>query len=86
MAGVNTILRIIGAALSLIVIIFVTAVGTTLIEPIAQSLGAPAIGSWVQLDMMFFSALGLIGLVIVVIIWLIVAPVRNDVRQDVRRP
>lgn len=86
MAGVNTVLRIIGAVLSLVIIFFVTSIGTTLIEPIARSLGAPAIGSWSQLNMMFFAALGLIGLVIVVIVWLIAAPVREDVRQDIRRP
>lgn len=83
MAGVNTILRIIGATLSLFVIIFVSAVGITLIEPIASALGvAPAGLGWPDVGFTFFMSLGLIGLGIVVIIWLIFAPIRNDIRQD----
>lgn len=83
MAGVNTILRIIGSGLSLFVIIFVSVVGVTLYEPINQSLGStPASLGWPDVNFIFFMALGLIGLVIVVIIWLIFAPIRNDVRQD----
>lgn len=84
MAGVNTILRIIGAGLSLFVIIFVSGVGITLIEPISKNLGStPASLGWPDVNFIFFMALGLIGLVIVVFIWLIVAPIRNDVRQEV---
>lgn len=86
MAGVNTILRIIGAALVLLILFVVTAVGFELIEPIWRSLGQPAESSWERPNFMLFMSLGLVGLVFVVITWLIVAPIRNDVRQDVRRP
>lgn len=87
MAGVNTILRIIGATLSLAVITFVTWVGVKLYEPISDSIGSPpAALNWPEVSFIFFMSLGLIGLTLSVIIWLIVAPVRNDVRQDVQRP
>jgi uncharacterized membrane protein (UPF0182 family) len=86
MAGVNTILRIIGAAMSLTVIIFVTGVGVTLYEPINKNIGAPSPAGWADVNWLFFMSLGLIGLTIAIIIWLIVAPIRQDVRQEVRRP
>jgi len=86
MAGVNTILRIIGATLALVVIAFTTAVGYTLMDPISTQLGAPSVAGWTDVNFLYFASLGFIGLTLVVIVWLIVAPVRNDVRQDVRRP
>lgn len=87
MAGVNSVIRVIAAILTLLVLIFVTGVGLALYEPIARSLGdTPASLGWSDPNFLFFMALGLVGLTITVIIWLIVAPVRNDVRQETRRP
>lgn len=86
MAGVNTILRIIGAVLSLLVIAFVTAVGYTLMDPISKQMGHHPNLGWSDPNILMFAALGFIGLTLTVIVWLTVAPIRNDVRQDVRRP
>jgi len=87
MAGVNTVLRVIGGTMSLIVITFVAVVGVTLYEPIAVQVGdTPAGLGWPDVNILFFMALGLIGLVLVVFVWMWVAPIRNDVRQERRRP
>lgn len=90
MSGADTVLRVIGAILAIVVILFVSAVGLALTEPIYQNTidvalmeslgwGAP------QDTLMMFFGLGFIGLSLVVIIWLIASPIRDDVRQS-RRP
>jgi len=86
MAGVNTVLRIIGAILFLFVLMFVSAVGVTLLDGIVPHVGAPASLNWPEFDFYFFMSLGLVGLGIVVIVWLISAPIRNDVRQEQQGP
>jgi len=87
MAGVNTILRLLGAVLSLFVFIFVGWIGVRLIEPIkAAGVGTvPASLGWSVPSYLFFMGLGLMGLVFTVFIWLWVAPVRRDVRQEQTR-
>lgn len=86
MPGANSILRIIGAVLALIVVIVVTGVGYALMDPISQQTGHhPQLG-WSNPNILMFAGLGLIGLTIVIIYWMIFGPIRNDVRQDVRRP
>jgi hypothetical protein len=86
MAGVDTVIRVIGAVMSLVVIAFVTAVGVTLYEPIAAELGGPPASlGWSDSNFLFFMALGLIGLVLTVFVWMWVSPIREDTRQDVQR-
>jgi len=73
--------------MSLIVIAFVSVVGVTLYEPIAATVdGPPASLGWPDVNIIFFMALGLIGLVLVVFVWMWVAPIRRDVRQERQRP
>lgn len=91
MAGADTILRIIGAILSLFIIAFVTAVGFALMDPIFVNVIDPELMQSLgwgtpQNTVMMFAGLGFIGLSLTVIIWLKVAPVRDDVRQDTGPP
>jgi len=91
MAGVDTIFRIVGAIMSLFVIGFITAVGYSLIDPISQSVISDSLMTrlgWGNPDgtVITFMGLGLIGLTLTVLIWLKVAPIRNDVRQEQRPP
>lgn len=91
MAGADTIIKLIGATVFLVVLLFVVAVGFTLADPIYnQVLDATLLSDlgWGNPGMvvMLFMGLSLIGLGIVVILWFIVSPIRDDVRQDQRRP
>lgn len=91
MAGADGVIRVIGATLAMFVIIFVAAVGFTLVDPIHNAIidqsqmdslgwGTP------QTLTIRFMGLGLVGLLAVIIIWLWVSPIREDVRQEERRP
>lgn len=91
MAGADTIIKLIGATVFLVVLLFVVGVGYTLADPIYnQVLDATLLSDlgWGNPGMvvMLFMGLSLIGLGIVVIIWFIVSPIRDDVRQDQRQP
>lgn len=87
MAGANTIIRIVVFPIVLLIIMFVTAVGIRLYEPIRQALGQPPAGlGWPTVNFLFFMTLGLIGLFLVLLFWLLYAPIRNDVRQEQQRP
>lgn len=91
MAGVDTIFKLIGGTVFLVVLLFVTAVGFTLVDPIYnQVLDLPLLANlgWGDPGMvvLLFMGLSLIGLGIVVIIWWIASPIRDDVRQDTQGP
>jgi len=87
MAGADTIIRIVVGTLAIVVFAFVTAVGFNLMDPIFQATGPPPGLGWGDgSNIMLFAGLGLIGMGLVVIIWMWVAPVRQDVRQDQRGP
>lgn len=86
MAGPNTVLRLVGAVLSIVVIIFVSWVGVILYEPVAAALGSPPASlGWNTPDYLFFMGLGLVGLVLTIFFWLVLAPIKSDVRQERRR-
>lgn len=90
MAGVDTILRLVGGTIALLFILFVVAVWTTLWDPIYNNVIDPQLMSdlgWgTPQDVVgLFAALAFIGLSMTVIVWWMVAPAREDVRQDVRR-
>lgn len=89
MVGVDTIFKLIATVLFTLVLMFVMAVGFTLMDPIYNNVidtqlmsdlgwGAP------QNVVMLFAGLGLIGLGLVVVIWWIASPIREDVRQEQR--
>lgn len=59
-----------------------------MVEPISGGLpGPPASLGWSDpgSTTMLFASVGLVALLLVVIIWFIVAPIRADQRQEVRR-
>ncbi|MFB6198928.1 MAG: hypothetical protein ABEI52_11790 [Halobacteriaceae archaeon] len=85
MAGPNTIIRIVVMPVVLLILMFVAWVGVKLFEPIDSALGVNAAG-WTPVNFLFFMSLGLIGLVLVLFVWFWYAPIRNDVRQEQRRP
>lgn len=89
MAGVDTILRLIGGTIAIFVIIFISGVFVMLYEPIQDSLtlGDLPDGWGAPQDVVFlFGGLALVGLLMVIIIWWLVSPAREDVRQDVGGP
>lgn len=87
MAGVDTILRLIGASVAFVAVIIIGAVGWQVIDPLYNNLGLGDLPSqWgaPQETVMFMAGLASIGLLIVIAVWWIVSPIRDDVRQDVR--
>jgi len=89
MRGVGTIARVIGGTITLVVIAWVMSVGYSLIEPIYTNTINPSLMTSLgwgapQDVVMLFVALASAGLSIVVIIWWLVAPIREDVRQQQR--
>lgn len=89
MAGADTIVRLIASTLFLIVLVFVVGVGFTLADPIFNNVLDQTLMTdlgWGQpgLVVMLFMGMALIGLGLVVIIWWVVGPARDDVRQSVR--
>lgn len=90
MAGIDTILRVIGGTLATFVILVVLGLGVQLIDPIYnnvidQSLFNSLGWGTPHQTVYFFAVLALVGLLIVIAIWLLVAEARNDVRQGVQR-
>lgn len=91
MAGADTIFKLVGGTLTLVILIFVVGVGFTLVDPIYnQVLDLPLLSSLGWGDpgsiALLFMGLSLIGLGLVVIVWWIASPIRDDVRQDTRQP
>ena len=86
MPSANSVIRVIAAPVVLAIIVFVSWVGTKLMDSISTGLsGPPASLGWPSLgSQYFFMALGLIGLSIVVFVWLITARVREDTRQELQ--
>lgn len=87
MAGLDTILRLIGGTIALAFIAWVTAVGFMLVDPIYNNIIDQALFDSLgwgspQNVVMLFMALSLVGLILVVIVWWIVGPIRRDVRQE----
>lgn len=88
MAGVDTILRLIGLVIGTISITIIGFFGVNLIDPIYAGLNfADMPSQWgsPQDVTYLFMTLGFIGLLGVIFIWWYVSPVRDDVRQDVQR-
>ena len=89
MASADGVIRVIGATIAVLVIIFVGGVGYQLVDPIYHNVidestmeslgwGTP------QFTTIRFMGLGLVGLLLATMVWLWVAPIREDVRQDQR--
>lgn len=95
MANINQaasrIIQLIMITLSLLVIIFVAGIYFALTDPIYNNVIDPAqmtrLGWGTPQDTtMLFAGLAFAGLVLVLIIWWIVSPVKNDVRQNTGPP
>lgn len=89
MHRVNLILRVVFVGLGLTIVAFTTAVGYALFDPIHSNLtfgDLPAGWGGGPDVVMLFAGLAFIGLSIVLIVWLIVGSIRDDVRQETTRP
>lgn len=88
MSAASLILRGIFATLIVIVIGTVGVFGFTVVEPFYAAFGEPPSSlGWGSpaFNVLTFASFGFIGLFLVVIIWLVYAPIRQDQRQDFRR-
>jgi len=85
MAAADTIIRIIIVPVLVATLSFIAWVGVKLFDPISTTIGGPPASlGWTTNEHFYtFMALGLIGLILVVLVWLWVSPIREDVRQDV---
>lgn len=88
MAGIDTVLRLIGGTLAIVCIIVIAFFGVKVIDPVFNNLtfnDMPAVWGSPQNVVYLFMTLAAIGLIAVVAIWWLVAPVRDDVRQEIQR-
>ena len=90
MAGADTVLRLVFGTMSIITVAFVAAVGYTVMDPIFAQRNTELMTGlgWgtPHETVMLFAGLAFIGISMVVILWWLVAPVRQDVRQQAGPP
>lgn len=87
MSAAALVLRIVFATVTVIVVGTIGVFGFTVIEPFHAAFGEPpaALGWGTPASTtLAFAATALVGLLLVLIIWLIAAPIRNDQRQQFR--
>jgi hypothetical protein len=74
------------ATLTAIVLGGTLIIGLPLLEAFSQQLGGgrPAVG-WSDPSIFSFFAAGFIGLLLVLVVWFVSAPIRKDKRQEFRR-
>lgn len=88
MSAARFTLRIIVFLVTLLTIGVIFVFGFQLIDPFYNAFGEPPSGlGWgtPASTTVLFAGLGMLGLMLVLIIWFVVAPVRQDRRQQVRR-
>lgn len=87
MSAAALILRIVFATVIVIVIGTIGVFGFTVIEPFYAAFGEPPSslgwGSPASTTLLF-AAIAILGLLLVVVIWLVAAPIRRDQRQQFR--
>lgn len=89
MAGANTLFRIVATLVVLAAIAIITPVMYLILDALFLNMDFSAAKEmgWDNRDtLMKFAGLSLVGLSIVMILWMILAPIRQDVRQDVGPP
>lgn len=91
MAGADTIIKLIATVLFVFVLVFVAAVGTQLMDPVytnvVDSQEMTDLGWGAPQDVVYlFMTISMIALGIVVILWWVASPIRDDVRQEETRP
>jgi hypothetical protein len=83
------IFRVMFATVTLIAVGAISVVGyIAVVEPFAQApIGPPGTLGWGAVDdtAVQFAMLGLLGLMVVLVVWFVSAPIRRDRRQEVRR-
>lgn len=86
--AIALLLRMMVATLSILIVGTIAVFGMQFIEPIGAVLSTPDALGWSDpfevVGGIFVAAI--VGLMLVIAIWLITAPVRNDRRQQIRRP
>lgn len=86
MSAARLVLRLVVATVTVLALGLVGVVGFTLLEPFSQAFGsAPASLGWADSNVLIFAGAAFLGLILVVIIWLVAAPIRTDVRQEFGR-
>jgi len=87
MSGARLVLRIIMATVTVIAVGAIGVFGWVMMGPFFESIGEPTgFGSATPAgNLMLFSSLGLLGLLLVLVLWFVYAPIRNDRRQQFRR-
>jgi len=88
MSAVDTILRIIAVPVAIVVISISAWVGVLVLDPFTATMPAPA-GSlgWPEYSYIYrFFALAIVGIIFVVLAWLWVSPIKEDVRQEQQGP
>jgi len=88
MSGARLIIRIIMATITVIAVGSIGVIGFMVIEPFAFGLaGPPSALGWGDLTgtTLMFGSLGILGLLLVLILWFVYAPIRRDRRQQFRR-
>jgi len=88
MSAAALILRIMFATVTLIVLGVTSVFGFIVIEPFAAAFGAPGgLPGWSGLgdNLLMFTSMGFLGLLLVLTLWFVYAPIRNDRRQQFRR-
>lgn len=88
MSAASLILRIIVATVIVLTLGTIGVFGFTVIEPFYQAFGEPPSSlGWGSpaMNVLAFGSFGFLGLFLVLIIWLVYAPIREDKRQQFRR-
>jgi len=87
MSAARLILRIIMATVTVIAVGAIGVLGFMTIEPFFTALGEPTgfNGATPASNLMLFSSLGVLGLLLVLVLWFVYAPIRSDRRQQFRR-
>lgn len=87
MSALSLVLRISIATVTVLVLGTMAVFSFTVIEPFYNAFGSsPAALGWGNLGLhtVGFAAAGFIGLILVLVIWLVYAPIRADQRQQFR--
>lgn len=87
MSTTDLIFRVIAVPIVVLTTAITTAVGWQVLDGFYLNMHKPAdsLGWPDGTQVLFFVSLALIGIILVAFVWLWVAPVRDDVRQDVRQ-
>lgn len=87
MSAAALIVRIIFATVAVLAVGTIAVFGFIVLEPFSQAFGSPPASlGWGSLGAhtLTFAVAGIFGLILVIVIWLVYAPIRQDQRQQFR--